>query len=81
VIEVRARRSFEFEGRQVTAGEMLRNVDPVAAAVLHRQGKITLTRLSPAKVAALEAESPKRARGRGRRPGTYKRRDVVTKPS
>jgi len=80
VVQVRARRAFEFEGRQVSAGETLQT-SPVAAAVLHRQGKISLTRLSPAKVAALEAVSSQRARGRGRRRGTYQRRDVVTKPA
>jgi hypothetical protein len=86
VVQVRVRHAFEFEGRQLAAGDTL-TISPVTAAVLHRRGHISLTKVSAAKVATLEAEPPVTVvndrpaqtsrRGRGR--GTYTRRDVVTK--
>lgn len=43
LLTVRARRRFEYEGREVTAGEAML-VTPIEAAALHRRQLVSLTR-------------------------------------
>lgn len=62
---------FTHEGRALTAGETLR-VPPVVAAVLHRRGVVSLSRIITRAVVAEEAEA-KPARTRR----TYRRRDLA----